>query len=78
MHEDGRRNKKPIKRGDIKMKMTIRQTVEKYPFFTENSLRWHLFNRGTNGLAPAVMKIGKKILIDDEKFTTWIDSHGQG
>jgi hypothetical protein len=60
------------------MKMTIRQTVEKYPFFTESSLRWYLFNRGTNGLAAAVIKIGKKVLIDDEKFIGWVDSHRQG
>jgi len=34
------------------MKMTVKQTVEKYPFFTEAALKWQLFHRATNGLAP--------------------------
>ena len=57
------------------MKCTVKQLVEKTPYLTENAIRWMLFNRKTNGLSAAVFKLGKKILIDDEKFQEWVSSH---
>jgi len=57
------------------MKMTVRQLAEKYPAFSESGIRWLLFNRKTNGLSSAVTKLGKKVLIDNEKFEEWVNSH---
>lgn len=59
------------------MKMTVRQLAAKNPYLTEAAIRWMLFNRKENGLAKAVTKLGKKILIDDEKFEEWVNSHAE-
>lgn len=44
--------------------------------FSEASLRWHIFNAATNGMAEAgaFKKIGRRIYIDPEGFDRWIDS----
>jgi hypothetical protein len=57
------------------MKCTVKQLAEKNPCFTESAIRWMLFNRKTNGLSVAVTKLGKKILVDDQKFNEWVESH---
>lgn len=36
--------------------------------FTEGQLRWLLFHRNTNGLAPYVKKPGKTLLIQERQF----------
>lgn|SRR5215210_3078416 len=36
--------------------------------FTEGQLRWLLFHRNTNGLAPYVKKPGKALLIQERQF----------
>lgn len=55
------------------MKLTVKQLAEKHPYLTEAGLRWMLFNRAQNGLNTAVIRIGKKILIDEELFEKWVD-----
>ena len=57
--------------------LTVRQVWETYPAFTEGSLRWLLFHRKTNGLAVAVRKIGKKLLLDEELFLQWVEQHSE-
>lgn len=53
---------------------TINQFIEKYPVFTEGGLRHNLFYRATNGLddCEAVIKVGRKVLIDEAKFLIWV------
>lgn len=36
--------------------------------FTEASLRWLAFNRATNGFGPAFVKVGRRLLIDEQAF----------
>jgi hypothetical protein len=55
------------------MKLTVKQLAAKHPYVTEAALRWMLFNRAQNGLNSAVIKIGRKILIDEESFDKWIE-----
>lgn len=57
------------------MNCTVKQLAERHPYLTESTIRWHLFNRKTNGLSAAVIKLGRKVLIDDEKFSEWVASH---
>lgn len=55
--------------------------------FSESGLRWQIFqakpresSRGTtpgNGLAPAIVRVGRKVLIDKTVFLDWLDSHRQ-
>jgi len=62
---------------------TIRQFSEKYPAFSQGSLRNLIFlaekreaSKGTiegNGLEPALVRIGRKLLIDEVRFFQWIE-----
>lgn len=63
--------------------LTVRQFSDKHPAFTQGAIRNLIFlaesrktSRGTiqgNGLNIALVRIGRKLLIDEEKFFQWID-----
>ena len=57
------------------MFLTVKQTSQKYPAFSENSLRWIIFNSKINGATAFIRKVGRKVLLDDDGFVGWIDSH---
>jgi hypothetical protein len=52
---------------------TVKQASQKYPAFSENSLRWIIFNSKTNGATAFIRKVGGKVLINDEEFCKWVD-----
>ncbi len=52
---------------------TVRQFCQAHPAFTPGSLRWLLFHRQTNGLERAVVHIGRRLLIDEDRFFAWVD-----
>ena len=45
-------------------------------FLTEGSLRFKIFNAKENGLeeSGAVVRIGRRVLINEEKYIAWIES----
>ncbi len=60
-----------------------------YEWTTESFLRHAIFNSkdrtgsaGTiipgNGLAPAIVRLGRRVLIDLDRFDAWIESHREG
>lgn len=52
---------------------TIEQLAADNPnLITENRLRWILRERHNNGLAPAVKKLGKNLLVHVPTFVTWL------
>lgn len=63
--------------------LSVRQFSEKHPAFPQGSLRNLIFlaesrktSRGIipgNGLNIAIVRIGRKLLIDEAKFFQWID-----
>ncbi|GAB4262891.1 MAG: hypothetical protein Kow0065_13620 [Methylomicrobium sp.] len=55
---------------------TVQQFASKYPAFPVGALRQHIFRENQNGLkkAGAVKRIGRKVLIDEEKFFEWIEA----
>ena len=66
---------------------TVRQFSEKNPAFSQGSIR-NLIHFSTerysskgkipdNGLDTALVRIGRKVLIEDAKFFEWIDSQNQ-
>jgi hypothetical protein len=57
------------------MFLTVKQTAKNFPAFSENSLRWIIFNSKLNGATSFIRKVGRKILIDDDGFVGWIDGH---
>jgi hypothetical protein len=56
---------------------SLKQLAAECPAFTEGSLRWLVFNAPTNGLAPALVRIGSRVLIDRDAFQQWVFSHRQ-
>ncbi len=56
--------------------LTVRQLAEKHPAFPEGGIRWQLFNEKQNGLAEsrAVIRVGRKVLIDEDRYFAWLDS----
>ena len=66
---------------------TIRQFSEKHPAFSQGSLR-NLIHFSTerysskgkipgNGLDIALVRIGRKLLIDESKFFEWVELQNQ-
>ncbi|MDD2739914.1 MAG: hypothetical protein PHR94_13365 [Methylomonas lenta] len=55
---------------------TVKQHAMKCQAFTEGAIRMLIFNENKNGLADAgaIVRIGRKVLIDEEKFFDWIES----
>jgi len=63
--------------------LTVRQFSDKHPAFTQGAIRNLIFlaesrktSKGTiegNGLNVALVRIGRKLLIDETKFFQWID-----
>ncbi len=63
--------------------LTIRQLSERYPAFSEPALRNLVFcakprqsTKGPipgNGLDRAILRVGRKVLIDAEQFQAWLN-----
>lgn len=60
--------------------LTVNQFSEKHPAFTRGGLRALIFNENSNGLAKAgaIVRIGRKVLIDEGKFFGWVAAQNQG
>lgn len=54
--------------------LTVKQASEKYPAFTEASIRWIVFNSKTNGATSFIRKVGRKVLIEESGFLNWVDN----
>jgi hypothetical protein len=53
----------------------LEQFAAAYPsILTMRTLRWQLRKRDTNGLAPACVRIGKKLLISKSRYESWLSS----
>lgn len=59
--------------------LTVNQLIEKHPAFTNGGVRSLIFNEKTNGLAEsgAIVRIGRKLIIDESKFLGWVESQNQ-
>ena len=53
---------------------TVDQFVQKHPAFSNGGLRWLLFHREKNGLKRAVLRVGRRVLIDEALFFEWLDT----
>ena len=63
---------------------TVKQFAEKHPAFTEGSLRWLIFKAGSPAVATdhehnfalndALVRVGRRVLIDEAKFFQWAES----
>jgi hypothetical protein len=54
---------------------TVDQLAEQYPdLLSVPALRWQLRHREQNGLAPACVRLGKKLLISRPRYEAWLAS----
>ena len=55
--------------------LTVQQFTAKHTAFNTGGVRSIIFNEQQNGLAKAgaIVRIGRKILIDEAKFFAWIE-----
>ena len=68
--------------------LTVRQFSDKHPAFTQGAIRNLIFlaesrktSKGViegNGLNVALVRIGRKLLIDEAKFFQWIEEQQGG
>lgn len=58
---------------------TVNQFVDKHQAFTRGGLRSLIFNENSNGLAKsgAIVRVGRKVLIDEAKFFAWIEAQNK-
>jgi hypothetical protein len=58
--------------------LSTRQISTRHPAFTEASIRWLIFRAADNGLerSGAIMRLGRKVLIDEALFVAWARSQG--
>ena len=58
---------------------TVNQFTEEHPAFNTGGLRSLIFNEHNNGLAEsgAIVRIGRKILIDETKFFAWVQDQNK-
>lgn len=55
--------------------LTFLQVSQRFPVFTEGSLRWHRFNN-TGNFNRCVRRIGRKCVISLRDFLNWIEEQG--
>jgi hypothetical protein len=57
--------------------LSVKLFIRKYPAFTQGGMRHLIFHENTNGLTPsgAIVRVGRKVLIHEEKFIAWVLSH---
>lgn len=58
---------------------TVRQFARHHEWISEGGLRWLLFRRDANGLqaSGAIIRMGRKILIDEQEFLRWLRHRGR-
>jgi hypothetical protein len=59
---------------------TVKQFCVRHPAFKTGGIRALIFNEQQNGLAKAkaIVRLGRKVLIDEPRFFGWLDSQNQG
>jgi hypothetical protein len=56
----------------------VRSFYEKnHDWIKYGGLRWWLFHAKENGLEMALVRVGRRVYIDEEKFFQWIDGMQQ-
>lgn len=55
--------------------LTVKQTAGKHPAFSEGALRWAIFNRRVNRFDSCLIRIGRRLLIDEQHFLEWVAQH---
>ena len=54
---------------------TVAQVVQECPAFSEAGLRKLILRAPLNGLEPAIVRLGRRVLIDYGRFNRWLEEH---
>jgi len=56
--------------------LSVPQFSERNPAFSQGGVRYLIFNAEKNGLqkSGALVRLGRRILIDEEKFFSWVEN----
>lgn len=57
--------------------LTVKQFAAKHAAFSEASLRYHIFHEETNGFSAVLMRVGRKVLIDESAFFEWVKTQNK-
>lgn len=59
---------------------TVQEFTKRHAAFKTGGLRALIFNENTNGLksSGAIVRIGRKVLINEPKFFAWVEAQNQG
>jgi hypothetical protein len=66
---------------------TVREMSQRHTAFTQGSLRSAIFNAGAppgtrehaiyGDLKPAIIRVGRRVLLDEQRFLEWLDKRRQ-
>lgn len=56
--------------------LTVKQFCERHKWATEGGLRSILFHRETNGFKNCIVRMGRKILLDEAEVFEWLRQQG--
>ncbi len=56
---------------------TVKQLADANPAFTEASLRWLIYRAEDNGLDEVIVRVGRRVLFDMDKFEEWLENRRQ-
>ena len=57
---------------------SVAQIVEEFPAFDERFIRRLIFHASKNGLAPAIVHVGRRVFIDRDQFDEWLEARREG
>ena len=52
---------------------TVSQLVDECPAFSEGAIRKLIMRAPLNGLEPAIVRLGRRVLIDYRQFNRWLE-----
>lgn len=58
---------------DFRNLRTVDQIAESNPTFSPASLRWLIFNAQSNGFDAALVRVGRRVLIDEVALNGWLE-----
>ena len=62
---------------DFQNLRTVKQIAESNPAFTEASLRWLIYKSDQNGIDEVLVRVGRRVLFDMDRFNDWLERQRQ-
>lgn len=53
---------------------TVAQFCERHAWATPGGIRHLVFNKATNGFAPCVKRLGRRVLLDEAAVFSWLET----